>query len=108
MRISEIKLKSLLQILRKKAKESDGIRITIYAYKQGEDKGLNIVDKADRKTLSNINKLLTIENYVRAKIEVFDTNVSEKPRLQISVCLRLSKLHRQLHRLMGWVHYLLL
>jgi hypothetical protein len=77
MKISDIKIKSLRQILSARAKQSDSIRITFTAFKRNDERGTKLIENADIKNLANINKLLTIEDFVRVRLEVFDRNVSE-------------------------------
>ncbi len=77
MKIANNKIKSLRQILNIKAKGSDGIRLTFTAYKQGEERGIKLIEKADIKNLSNINKLLMMDNFIRVKIDVFDMDINE-------------------------------
>ena len=77
MKIPENKIKSLRQTLNAKAKESDGISLTFTAYKQGEERGIKLIEKGDVKNLANINKLLVMDNFVRIKIDMFDLNISD-------------------------------
>ena len=77
MKIPENKIKSLRTMLYAKIKEGSDIRLTITAYKQGEERGLKIAEKADIKSLININNILELEKFVRAKIEVFDFKKDE-------------------------------
>jgi hypothetical protein len=77
MKISDTKIRSLRQILNAKAKESDGVSITITGFKHGDEKGTKLIEKANVKNIGNINKLLTIDNFIRVKIELFDDNFSD-------------------------------
>ena len=74
MKISKSKIKSLRQILYNRIKDGGDIRISITAYKQGDDNGLKIFEKADIKSLININEMLDYEKFIRTRIEVFDFN----------------------------------
>jgi hypothetical protein len=81
MKIPENRLKSLRHIFYMKGRENKGIRVTATAYKHGEEKGLKLFELADIKNLGHLNKLLALDNYERAKIDMFDINISEtKPK----------------------------
>ena len=60
-----------------RAKESDSICITATAYKQGEERGTKLFEKADIKNMGNINKLIALDHFVKVRIDVFDTNFSD-------------------------------
>ncbi|MCL2682237.1 MAG: hypothetical protein FWE63_01970 [Bacteroidales bacterium] len=77
MKIPENKIKSLRQIFNTKAKQSSGIRLTFTAYKQGEERGTKLIEKADIKNLNSINTLLAMEKFIRVKIDVYDLEISQ-------------------------------
>ena len=77
MKIPQNKIKSLRHILYLKSKNSNAICVTLTAYKRGDSTGTIIIEKADIKNLANLNKFLATDNFWRAKIDVFDRNISE-------------------------------
>jgi hypothetical protein len=55
--------------------------VTATAYKQDDEKGIKLFELADIKNLGSLNKLLALDNYWRARIEMFDINTSNsKPK----------------------------
>jgi FtsZ-binding cell division protein ZapB len=55
--------------------------VTATAYKQDDEKGIKLFELADIKNLGSLNKLLALDNYWRARIEMFDINTSHsKPK----------------------------
>jgi hypothetical protein len=77
MKIPENKIKSLRHIFYLKARENKSIRVTVTAFKQDEERGIKLFDLADIKNLAHLNKLLALEEFVRARVEMFDIKISE-------------------------------
>jgi hypothetical protein len=58
MEITAAKIRSLRQILNGRAKQSNGIRFSLTAYKYEDAKGTKLIEKADVKSTRKINKFL--------------------------------------------------
>jgi hypothetical protein len=71
------KIKSLRHIFYLKARDNDSIRVTVTAFKQGEESGMKLFELDSIKNLAHLNKLLALNDYLRARVEMFDINISE-------------------------------
>ncbi|MDR0437385.1 MAG: hypothetical protein LBH22_03685 [Bacteroidales bacterium] len=78
MEISKTKIRSLRQILNAKAKQSNGVCFSLTAFRRDEEKGTKFIERGVIKEVSAINKFLaTDDEFVRARIEVFDLEKNE-------------------------------